>query len=85
MSYNASIFSLGNSHAVRLPKKLLEAIGFLGNEKVVISTNEDDAIIIKKAARRTYSKSLEDRFAGYTGGYSPVEWDVGGSVGKEIF
>lgn len=82
--YYSNIFSLGNSHAIRLPKKLLEALSFKNNERVIISATEDDTIIIKKAAPNVY-RSIKDRFQGYTGSYTAVEWDTGDQVGKEIF
>ena len=85
MNYDTSIFALGNSHAIRLPKILLDALNFNLDEKVVISMNDDsDTIIIKKASPKVY-KSIKDRFVGYTGEYVPVEWDTGKAVGMELF
>ena len=72
----------GNSHAIRLPKGILEAVALRENERVEI-TAEQDVITIKKANKRKY-KNLEELFNGYTGDYNCSEWNTGTSVGKEV-
>ena len=72
----------GNSHAIRLPKGILEAVALTENERVEITT-DNDVITIKKANRPKY-KNIEQLFNGYTGDYKCSEWDTGTSVGKEV-
>ena len=85
MNYQTHIFMAGNSQAVRIPKALLEFLGFGSGDKVVLSADQEtNAIIIQKAKPEPY-KSIKDLFAGYEGGYTPMEWDTGKSVGREIF
>lgn len=72
----------GNSHAIRLPKGIVEAVALAENERVEITT-DNDVITIKKASKRKY-KNLEELFDGYTGDYKCSEWATGASVGKEV-
>jgi len=75
----------GNSQAVRLPKVILDTLFLQENDPVEI-TADSQAIVIKKAARkRRAKKSLEERFADYTGDYQCTEWDTGKPVGKEVW
>lgn len=85
MNYNSHFFTVGNSQAIRVPKKLLEFLGFHAGEKVTISADgQNNSIIIKKATPNSY-KSIKELFAGYdASGYTPTEWDTGKSLGKEI-
>ena len=84
LSFKTAIFTLGNSNVVRIPKRLLESLSYAVNEPVELSVGENNSIVIKKAASKPY-RTIEDRFAGYTGDYRPGEWDTGKPVGKEIF
>ena len=86
MNYKTHIFSVGNSQAVRLPKKLLDFLEYKAGEEVVISAySERKIILIEKAVPCTY-KSIKELFAGYeSDGYIPTEWDTGKSFGKETF
>lgn len=86
MNYNTHFFTIGNSQAIRVPKKLLEFLGFNTGEKVTILADEqNNSIIIKKATPNSY-KSIRELFAGYdVSRYTPTEWDTGKSFGKEIF
>ena len=83
MTFQTNVFTLGNSHAVRIPKRLLEALSYSDHEPVELSAAEDGTIVIKKAAKNSY-RTLRDRFSGYTGDYQPGEWDTGPQVGKEL-
>jgi len=81
----ATIQKWGNSHAVRLPKAILDELMMRENDTIEI-TSKDDNILIKKASRkRIAKKTLEERFAGYAGGYECVEYDWGKPVGKEAW
>jgi antitoxin MazE len=80
-----SVQKWGNSQAVRLPKSILESLFIKENDAVEI-TAEQDAIVIKKAARpRRAKKSLDERFAGYDGGFICSEYDWGEPAGKEVW
>ena len=83
MYYTTNIFSLGNSHAVRLPKKLLDALSFSDNEAVTITSPDNKSVLIQRAVPDEHKK-ITERFRGYSGDYSAVEWDTGLPVGKEI-
>ena len=84
MNYQTHIFMTGNSQAVRLPKALLEFLGFGSGDEVTLSADQEaNAIIIQKAKPVPY-KSIKDLFAGYSGDYRPAEWDTGQGVGKEL-
>lgn len=72
----------GNSHAIRLPKGILETAALQENDQVEIIT-ENDCIVIKRAGRR--HKTLEERLAGYAGEYTCTEWQSGKPQGKEVW
>jgi antitoxin MazE len=75
----------GNSHAVRLPKVILEALFLKENDSVEISA-ESNSITIKKTERkRRAKKSIEERFENYTGDYKCEEYDWGKPVGREFW
>ncbi len=75
----------GNSHGVRLPKAILDALLLQENDSVEIVA-QSEAIVIKKASRtRRAKKSLEERFEGYSGDYQCTEWDTGKPVGDEVW
>jgi len=85
MNYQTHIFMAGNSQAIRIPKALLEFLGFNSGDKVVLSADQETrAIMIQKAEPGPY-KSIKELFAGYEGAYTPAEWDTGKGVGREIF
>ncbi len=75
----------GNSHGIRLPKTVLDIVGFRDDEEVSLII-DGDSIVIKKTEenKRKPYPSLSERFAKYTGDYVPKEWDVGELKGKEI-
>jgi antitoxin MazE len=75
----------GNSQAVRLPKSILEELFLQENDRVEITTVNDNIIIKKAARKRRAKKSLEERFENYTGDYQCIEYNWGKSVGKEVW
>ena len=83
---NTNICRWGNSRGIRLPKAILDIVGFKDDDEVSL-TVDNGSIIIKKAApmsgRRPYPP-LADLFSGYCGDYVPEEWDTGPAVGKEL-
>lgn len=72
----------GNSHGVRIPKQLLEALKLHENDKIEIE-RQQDAIIIRKAGMR--HRTLEERMAGFKGSYEFSECDTGAPVGNEVW
>lgn len=82
---HTNICRWGNSRGIRLPKAVLDLVGFGDNDEVSL-TISDGAIIIKKALpeQRKRYPSLAERFSGYTGDYAPKEWETGATVGKEV-
>ena len=71
----------GNSHAVRLPKGVLEVAALRENDPVEIKT-EHNYIIIKRANIR--HKTLKERLADYDGECICSEWDSGKHQGNEV-
>jgi antitoxin MazE len=75
----------GNSHAVRLPKVILESLLLQENDSVEIFA-ENNAITIKKTERKCRAKkSLAERFENYNGDYECTEYDWGKPVGREVW
>ncbi|MTI48908.1 AbrB/MazE/SpoVT family DNA-binding domain-containing protein [Sporosalibacterium faouarense] len=70
----------GNSHAVRLPKSLLESVEMKENSEVEIKVQDGNLIIIPIKKHKT----LEERIAEYQGEYKCKEWDVGKTKGNEV-
>lgn len=77
----ATIQKWGNSHAVRLPKAILEMAKIHENERVEIKV-ENGMIIINPVKKY---RTLEERIAGYKGDYQCSEWDTGKQTGKEVW
>jgi antitoxin component of MazEF toxin-antitoxin module len=55
----------GNSHAVRIPAKMVNDVGITCNDKVYLETNEDRIIITKVPTPQ--KGTLEYLFKDYTG------------------
>lgn len=71
----------GNSQGIRIPKFMLETLHWNGNERLVVSA-ENDKIIIERAEKR---KNIKELFADFHGEYIPVEMDWGEPVGEEVW
>jgi len=92
----ATIQKWGNSHAIRLPKLLLDTLYLQENDAVEVIA-QDDHIVIKKATRRRRAKkSLDERLEAFYGKpiadiladdslYQPTEYDWGKPVGNEVW
>jgi len=70
----------GNSHGIRIPKKILDNANLKESEKVDIQELNGD-IIIKKITKE-YS-SLDELFADYKGDYKCEEYDFGEDIELE--
>ncbi len=75
------IVKWGNSQGLRLSKELLETAALCVGDEVSM-TADAGGIIIRKVFRH---RSLEERLAGYEGGYRSEEWSLGSPVGDEEF
>ncbi len=72
----------GNSHGIRIPKPLLEALQLRESDRVEIERYQD-IITIRKACIR--HKTLEERMANFEGSYEFSECDTGTPVGNEVW
>jgi antitoxin MazE len=72
----------GNSHGIRIPKQLMEALELHECDKVEID-RQQDVITIRKAGMR--HRTLEERMAGFKGSYKFSECDTGMPVGNEVW
>lgn len=71
----------GNSQGIRIPKFLLDAVQWNGNEKLMLIADKDKIIIEKVEPR----KNIKELFADFDSEYVPVEMDWGQPVGEEIW
>lgn len=78
-----SIQKWGNSQGIRLPKLLLDSMGWSETEKLNV-TEDNGRIIIEKAAAGT-RKNIKELFEDYDGDYMPEEIDWGTAEGNEIW
>jgi Growth regulator len=78
----AKIQKWGNSHAIRLPISVLEAVSLHENDRVEINA-EKDCITIRRANKK--HKKLEERLSGYKENHHCDEWDTGKPHGKEVW
>jgi len=62
---SAVITKWGNSHALRLPSKMLKTLGLGCNDKVYLESSEDSIIITKAPAPK--KGTLEYLFKDYSG------------------
>lgn len=75
----------GNSHAIRIPKPILELLFLKENDTVELKA-DNNSIVVTKANRKRRSKiSLEERFKGYSGSYVCSECNSGKPVGNEVW
>ena len=86
---NATIQKWGNSHAIRLPKAVIETVSLRENEHVQIFT-ELDTIIIKKVKNRRMHIPLAERLEGWEGQPYELtdedrEWLDMKPVGEEVW
>lgn len=71
----------GNSQAIRLPKRILEAANLGENDQVEIKADKD-SIVIRRVNKK--HKILAERIAGYSDDYKCSEWDTGETCGNEV-
>lgn len=79
-----SIQKWGNSHGIRLPKLLLESVGWSENEELLVTATEEGRLVIEKADL-SKRKSINELFADYNGKYEPEEINWGEPTGNEVW
>lgn len=78
---NAAIQKWGNSQAVRIPKVVLDALGWCEDEKVTLREVENGILIEKRETKPT----IEELFEGFDGTYQPEDISWGEPVGREVW
>ena len=73
----------GNSQGIRIPKYLLDALGWSDVEEIIIHA-EQNRIVIEKAVPQKHLK-IDELFENYTGDYQPNEIDWGETKGEEVW
>ena len=77
----AKIQKWGNSHGIRLPKSMLDALDWNVNEEIEIENVNNSIVITQPKVHKR--KSIAELFEGYEGDYSPEIVDWGDDVGAE--
>ena len=72
----------GNSQGIRIPKNVLDELGWKENEKLNIKVSNGTLVI--ERANLFKRKNIYELFAGNDGEYESIEIDWGHSSGKEI-
>ncbi len=75
-----TIRSWGNSQGIRIPKEILDRMGFTISDVLDIDIVKD-SIVLRKSFKH---KTFEERLAEYNGEISVYDFDWGEPVGKEI-
>ena len=81
----ATIQKWGNSHAIRIPKSVVDLLLLKENDKVELKADNNSIIVTKANRKRRAKISLEERFNGYNGAYVCCECDSGKPVGNEVW
>lgn len=86
---NVTIQKWGNSQGIRLPKIILDTLGFAENDKVEITTTETSIILTKAKKHRTITERLEVFYGKSINQINEVaelsEVETGCPVGEEIW
>lgn len=76
----AEIQKWGNSQGIRIPKPILEILGW-GEKDAVRMDAADGKLILSKPRHKT----IQERFAGFSGEYVKEDIDWGEPEGKEVW
>lgn len=82
METTIKIQKWGNSHGIRLPKVVLDAVQWKESDTIEI-IEQNGSLLLKPIAPKR--KSIDELFAGYQGAYKAKEIDWGGKAGSEIW
>ncbi len=72
----------GNSQGVRIPKTILEDVGWNENEEIIVIV-ENGKLIMEKTKKKR--KNIKELFENYKEEYKPQEIDWGKPEGEEIW
>ena len=72
----------GNSQGIRIPKNVLDELGWKENEKLNMKVSNGTLVI--ERANVFKRKNIYELFEGFKGDCEPIEIDWGYSSGKEI-
>ena len=75
----------GNSHAIRIPKPVMDLLFLKENDKVSLKADNNSIVVTKASRKRRAKTSLDERFAGYDGSYKCSECESGNPVGNEVW
>ena len=81
----ATIQKWGNSHAIRIPKPILDLLFLKENDKVELKADNNSIVVTKASRKRRAKISLEERFIGYNGSYVCSESESGKPIGNEVW
>ena len=81
----ATIQKWGNSHAIRIPKPVIDLLFLKENDRVELIADCNSIIVTKANRKRRAKTSLEERFIGYSDSYVCSECDSGMPVGNEAW
>ena len=84
MEVTSKVFAVGNSHAVRLPRLIMEALTLKAGDPISIEVINNEELVIRKSAPHGAYPSIRELFDGYTGDYTPVEMDSASLRGREL-
>ena len=85
INVETTIQKWGNSHAIRIPKPILDLLFLKENHKVELKADNENIIVTKISRKRRSKTSLEERFKGYNGSYACSECCSGKPVGNEVW
>ena len=85
INIETTIQKWGNSHAIRIPKPILDLLFLKEDDKVELRAVNDHIVVTKASRRRRSKTSLEERFKDYGGSYVCNECYTGKPVGNEVW
>lgn len=81
MEISGNIFSLGNSHAIRLPRIVMEALALKADDPITLEVVGQRELLIRKQIPSTHP-SIWELMAGWKG-ERPTELESAGAVGRK--
>lgn len=83
MTLVGNVCKWGNGQAIRIPKNLLDFLKWNENDKLELSTENNELKIKKIEVKKR--KNIKELFEGYEGAYKTETIEWGEPVGKEIW
>ena len=82
ISMTAIISKWGNSQGIRFPKHILDAANIKVDDPVNVKVQNNQIVITRACQKR---KTIEERFADFTGDCPNFEMDWGEPKGEEVW